>query len=442
MENNRMSEEEKREIRRKRRQKNQIAAYISLAVILAAVAAGIIFGVRTMTKNGKEDDKESTLSQEDNRFEDLLGEEPTIELQPEPTETIPEPTPEERLDEIINAAIEVMPLEDKVAGLFLVTPESITGVDRAVKAGESTKNALNKYAVGGIVYFAQNIKDSAQLLEMIDNTSVYSKYPLFFAVDEEGGSVSRLAGKKLAEGVESPRKIGQSGDADAAYQAGTTVGAYLADFGFNLDFAPVADVANIDNSIMKDRSYGSDAQTVSPFVLSMMQGLEEQGVTACLKHFPGLGSTAADTHDGLVVIDRTAEEFRADEFVVFQAGIEAGANMIMVSHAAAPALTGDNTPSSMSPVIVTDILRGELDFDGVIITDAMNMKAVSEYYEADVAAITALKAGCDMILMPDDFEKAYNGVLKAVQDGVISEDRIMDSLRRIYRIKYAGRLEG
>lgn len=442
MENNRMSEEEKREIRRKRRQKNQIAAYISLAVILAAVAAGIIFGVRAVTKNGKEDGKESTLSQEDNRFEDLLGEEPTIELEPEPTETVPEPTPEERLDEIINAAIEVMPLEDKVAGLFLVTPESITGVNRAVKAGESTKDALNKYAVGGIVYFAQNIKDSAQLREMIDNTSVYSKYPLFIAVDEEGGSVSRLAGKNLVDGVDSPRKIGQSGDVNAAYLAGTTVGAYLADFGFNLDFAPVADVANIDNSIMKDRSYGSDAQTVSPFVLSMMQGLEEQGVTACLKHFPGLGSTAADTHDGLVVIDRTAEEFRADEFAVFQAGIEAGANMIMVSHAAAPALTGDNTPSSMSPVIVTDILRGELDFDGVIITDAMNMKAVSEYYEADVAAITALKAGCDMILMPDDFEKAYNGVLKAVQDGVISEDRIMDSLRRIYRIKYAGRLEG
>ena len=206
-------------------------------------------------------------------------------------------------------------------------------------------------------------------------------------------------------------------------------------------FAPVADLTNIRNSIMTKRSFGSDAASAIPFVTSMMQGLEEQGITACVKHFPGIGSTVQDTHDGLAVSNRTAEEFRAEEFTVFKAAIDAGANMIMVGHMAAPSLVGDNTPSSMSSVIVTDILRDELGFEGVIITDAMDMSAISEYYESDHAAIMALKAGCDMILMPDDYEAAYNGVLQAVEDGVISEERVNDSLRRIYRIKLADKVE-
>ena len=191
---------------------------------------------------------------------------------------------------------------------------------------------------------------------------------------------------------------------------------------------------------MTGRAYGQDAATAIPYVTSMVNGLQETGVSACLKHFPGVGSSAEDTHDGIAVSNRTAEEFRAEEFRVFQAGIEAGAQMVMVGHMAAPGLTGDNTPSSMSQEIVTNILRKELGFDGVIITDAMNMGAISQYYGSDEAAIQALKAGCDMVLMPEDFKTAYNGVLKAVEDGIISEERINDSLRRIYQIKYADKL--
>ena len=187
---------------------------------------------------------------------------------------------------------------------------------------------------------------------------------------------------------------------------------------------------------MTERSYGSDAATVAGFVTAMMGGLEEQKVTACLKHFPGIGSTTADTHKGLAFTDRTAEQFRAEELTVFQAGIDAGANMIMVGHMSAPALTGNDDPCIFSQELITGILREELGFDGVVITDALNMKAISEE-----AAIMALKAGCDMLLMPEDFEKAYNGVLQAVADGVISEERINDSLRRIYRIKEADRIE-
>ena len=169
----------------------------------------------------------------------------------------------------------------------------------------------------------------------------------------------------------------------------------------------------------------------------MVKGLKSQGISACLKHFPGMGSTTQDTDKGLASTDRSAEDFRNNEFQVFQAGIDAGADMVMVSHMAAPSLAGDNTPCSMSPQVVTDLLRKELHFDGVIISDAMNVTAITDYYDAGDAAVQALRAGCDMILMPEDFEKAYNGVLENVQSGVISEERINDSLRRVYRIKYA-----
>lgn len=430
--------EMQREARRRRRKRNQMVAYMVVIFFLVLLIGGTVIGV-SLLSNNQTQQQEEVVDENQTKLDEILATEETIEV---PDETvIPELTLEQKLDEIVNAGIEVMPIEDKVAGLFIVTPESITGVSTAVKAGEGTQTALAKYAVGGVVYFGKNMKSEEQLKEMIDNTQLYTKYPLFIAVDEEGGSVSRVANAGIATGVGSAQEIGASGDANNAYQAGTAVGTYLANLGFNLNFAPVADIANVENSVMAKRSYGSDAATVSTYMNSMMKGLEEQKVTACLKHFPGIGCTTKDTHDGIVTTDRSIEDFRANEFTVFQAGIDAGTNMIMVSHMAATSLAGDNTPSSLSDKVVTDILRNELNFNGVIITDAMNMSAISEYYGADEAAIMALKAGCDMILMPEDFEKAYNGVLQAVADGTISEERINDSLRRIYRIKYADRIE-
>ena len=139
--------------------------------------------------------------------------------------------------------------------------------------------------------------------------------------------------------------------------------------------------------------------------------------------------------------ERTAEELRSQELAVYQSAIDSGVQIIMVGHTAVPALTGDNTPASLSSVIVTDLLRGEMGYRGVVITDAMDMKAISEYYSSEQAAVLALKAGCDMILMPENFEEAHAAVLAAVQDGTISEERINDALRRIYRIKCADRLD-
>lgn len=429
----------RREERRRRRKRNQIFAYLTMIVLVILIIAGVVAAVVMLGR--RQPEKPNNNASLEGEIENLVGPEESLE-KPEVPDTVsePEPTPEENLDKIIDAAIEVMPLEDKVAGLFIVTPEAITGVGTAIQAGDGTRDALNKWAVGGLIYFRQNIKSAEQLKEMIANSSLYSRYPLFIAVDEEGGLVSRLAQAGLVENAGGAQAIGATADPAQAYQAGQEIGAYLSEYGFNLDFAPVADINSVEGSIMEDRSYGSDSAIVSSMVASMVQGLEENGVSSCLKHFPGIGSSVDDTHIGLAGTERTAEQFRTEDFLAFQAGIDAGADFVMVSHMAAPAFTGDNTPCTLSREVVTDILREELGFDGVIITDAMNMGAITEYYEADDAAIQALRAGCDMILMPEDFEKAYEGVLEAVRNGTISEERINDSLRRIYRIKYADKL--
>ena len=439
----------KRAARRKRRVRNQVIAYIVMFLFIGALAGGVFYGVTYLTEQQRIEQEEQAskdaMVSED--IENVVGKEEDLVKPEPPVEEIPELTPEQKLDEIINATIATMPIEDKVAGLFIVTPEAITNVSTATKAGEGTKTALSQYAVGGLVYFAKNIQSAEQLTEMLSNSKLYSRYPLFLAVDEEGGKVARVAGAGLAENIGSAQKLGETGDHNVAYQAGLTLAGYLSPLGFNLDFAPVADVNNVDKSVIGERSFGSDATVVAQFVASMVKGLEEGGVSSCLKHFPGIGSTTADTHKGLATTRRTLAEFEAEEFAVFKAGIEAGADFVMVSHVQAPALNVDENgqevmlQSTLSESVVTGYLRETLGFEGVIITDAMNMGAISEYYESDEAAVRALKAGCDMILMPEDFSTAYYGVIAALLEGQISEERIDDSLRRIYRIKYADMLE-
>lgn len=430
----------KKEARRKRRKRAQVAAYATLVffvlLIVSAVVAGVLYAGK-LKKDKEVNNNTDVFESIDNLIE---SEETIVKPDPTPTEEPPaELTQEEKLNAIIDAAIEVMPLEDKVAGLFLVTPESITGVDKAVKAGDGTKDALNNWAVGGIIYDKKNIKSADQFSEMLTNTSLYSRYPLFLGVEEEGGKNSTVAKAGLADGVDSAKVIGETSDPANAYQAGGAVAGYLTTYGINLNLAPVADL-NSEGGNVGERAFGSDCNMTASMVTSMSQGLEDNGVSACLKHFPGIGSCKGDVDAAPTAIDRTAEELRAEEFAVFKAGIDAGVDFVMVSNAAAPALTGDNTPCMMAEAVVTDILRNELGFNGVIVTDAMNRKAITEYYEASEAAILALKAGCDMILMPENFEVAYEGVLAAVKDGTISEERINDSLRRIYKIKYADKL--
>lgn len=433
-------EEERRAYRHRRRIRNQIIVYLVIFFVAVGIAGGGIAVGRKAASfvRQKKQAAEEAKRLEEAAEEELPEEEMVIDT-PEPVEE--EPEEEDILGELAQSYYSEMSIEDKVAGLFMVTPEAITGVKTATQAGDGTQEALNQYAVGGLIYFSQNILDKDQITTMLANTASMSNYPVFLAVDEEGGDVSRVANSKVeVTKVDDMAAIGAAGDASQASAAGSTIGSYLNETGFNVDFAPVADVAG-EGSALGNRSFGSDPQMVGEMVANAVGGIEGAGVSACLKHFPGLGSTSEDTHDGRVEITKSVEEMRTSDFVPFSAGIEAGADFVMVSHATAPALDEDNVPSSLSKKVITDTLRGELGFEGVVITDALDMTAITDYYTPEEAAVMALEAGADMLLMPEDFEKAYNAVLAAVQDGTISEERINESLDRIYRVKCAGKLE-
>lgn len=348
------------------------------------------------------------------------------------------PTKTEEVQNIVDS----MSLEEKVAQLFLVQPEAIVDIGTATAAGDATKQAINKTPVGGFVYFSDNLQSEQQVQDMLRNVQKYSEdrigLPAFLSVDEEGGTVARVAstGRFDVTDVGDMAKIGASGDVQQARQAGETIGSYLSELGFNLDFAPDADVlTNPDNTVVKKRSFGSDPRVVSDMSLAVAQGLAQHQVYSVYKHFPGHGATAGDTHQGYAYTDKTLDELKQSELIPFENAIQNNAAFIMAAHISAPRVTGDDTPASLSKTMITDILRGQMGYDGIVVTDAMNMGAVTEQYTSAQAAVKALQAGADIVLMPEDFQEAYQGVLDAVKDGTLTEQRINESVTRIVKVK-------
>ena len=262
--------------------------------------------------------------------------------------------------------------------------------------------------------------------------------PVFLATDEEGGQVRRLSGRGFDDVpyIDTMYSVGQTGDKKKAEETGKTIGTYLSEYGFNVDFAPVADIfSNPENTVIADRAFGNDADTVSGMVSSFVKGMKEAGVCATLKHFPGHGDTSEDSHAGGAASYRTLREMEESELLPFQAGIDAGAQFVMAGHISLPSVLPDDTPASLSYDILTGLLRNRMGFEGIIITDALNMGAVTSRYGSADAAVQAFMAGADMILMPADFESAYQGILQAAQYGIISEERLNDSVRRILCVK-------
>lgn len=427
-------EEARRIYRHNRRIRNQIIAYAVVVVVMGAVVTGCVIAGKGLVSRISEKKAAETM-------EATQAEEETPEVVIDaPEAAVEETTEEDYLEELVEASIAEMPLEDKVAGLFMITPESLTGVTTATQAGSGTQEALSTKAVGGLLYSSKNISDKEQITEMLSNTVSMSKYAIFLAIEEEGADTGVAGSGADVIQVDGASAIGAIGDTTVAHEAGMTIGGYLNEIGFNVDLAPVADVAGED-SPLAERSFGSDAQTVSGMITNMVEGIEGTGVSSCLKFFPGTGSVSEDAQKERAEITKTLDELRAEEFVPFQAGIDAGADFVMVSNAIASAVDVDGIPSSMSKVMITDILRSELGFEGVVITDKLNSPAITEYYTSGEAAVGAIEAGADMILEPENYEEAYEAVLTAVQDGTITEERVNESLRRIYRVKCAGKLE-
>ena len=350
----------------------------------------------------------------------------------------------------VKSLIDSMTLEEKVGQLFMVFPETLSGVDTYVglndgagknavtKASEDIKAAVKKYHIGGVVMFAQNVVTPNQITAFNRDLQSAAGIPLFIAVDEEGGTVARL-GRNKNFGLpqyKSAAAVGASGRESDAYNMGATIGGYLKKYGFNLDFAPVADVnSNPKNPVIGNRAFSSDPNMAAKLSGAAAQGLRSKGIMPTFKHFPGHGDTAEDSHKSLAVNNHNLERLMNDDWLPYIRN-DLSHSAVMVGHIALPNVTGSKKSAALDKDIVTGYLRNKLGFNGLVITDSLKMQSVTDYYETGAASVMAINAGCDIVLMPQNFVKSYNAVLAAVKNGTITQERLNQSLERIFSAKY------
>lgn len=342
-----------------------------------------------------------------------------------------------------------MSLREKVGQLFFVRPDALdpaqdqSRIDDADARGvtaltDAMGETLRQYPVGGVVIFGKNLTDPAQLTAFTADLHEAGNLPLLVAVDEEGGSVARLANHPGFDNLldyPSASEVAASGGAEAVREMSASIGRYLVQYGIDLDFAPVADVnTNPDNPVIGRRAFSDDPQQAAEMVAAAVEGFQEAGVLCCLKHYPGHGDTAEDSHKALAVTQKSWQELLSCELVPFQAGIDAGADLVMAGHIAAPQVTGEDTPASLSQPLLQS-LRQELGFDGVIVTDSLAMEGITGLYTPGQAAVLAVQAGVDILLMPDGLAEAFDAVVAAVEDGTIPQSRIDESAARVLALK-------
>lgn len=331
------------------------------------------------------------------------------------------------------AVMRLMSDDEKIWQLFFVTPEDLTGEDRTAEI--SGADLLARRPVGGVMIFGQNIVSEEQLRSLTTELKKGAGLiPLFIGVDEEGGSLSRVANKLGYPLAMSPEEIGQTGDEAQAKAAGEQIAAYLTPLGVNMTFAPSADTFT-DLDAPGVQAYGSDPALVSRMALAMAEGLKSGGVAPCFGHFPGHGKKTGTTLTNLSV-RRLLEEMRGLEFVPFRDAVNAGEGMILVSHAIVRAV-GDDLPGSVSSRVINGILRGELGFEGAVVTDSLRMSAVTGNFKKGQESVAALKAGADILLLPPDADAAFRAVKQAVRTGEITMARVEDSVARILTVKIA-----
>lgn len=405
---------------------------IVLLIVMVCLAAGIWGIFMPRGSAGKAGDHVENDNGNTGVAADVTESGTTTEEQTADSQETTEVTEEEK-PSLVDETLAGMTLHEKVCQMMFVTPEELTGEDGVTVAGDATRQALENYPVGGIVYFAKNLESQDQVKEMIDNSQKYSSIGLFVATDEEGGVVNRLMDTVGTTYIGSMYYYKDDGD-ETAYENAYTIANDMSALGFNLDFAPVADVwSNPDNTVIGERAYSDDYAQAAELVGNAVKGFNDGGVMCTLKHFPGHGDTAEDSHYSSAYVHRTKEEIMADEMQPFRSGIEAGAEFVMVGHLIVPDI--DEVPATLSYKIATGILRDELKFEGVAITDSFEMESIADNYSVDDAVVMSVKAGMDMILQPKDMASAVNSIEQAVADGELSEDRIDESVRRILTLK-------
>lgn len=332
----------------------------------------------------------------------------------------------------IEEQIKSMTLEERIGQLVIVGFEG-HAID------DNTKNMIENQHVGGLILFARNVESPGQLLSLMNSlksTNSKNKVPLFVSVDEEGGRVSRMP----AELKKLPRNdaIGKINNGDFSYKIGNILAEETRSFGFNMNFAPVLDInSNPQNPVIGDRSFGSNTQIVNKLGVQTMKGIQAGGVIPVVKHFPGHGDTGVDSHVGLPVVDKDIEELKSFELVPFNEAIWNQADAVMIAHILMNKID-PQSPASLSKTIITDILRKQLNFSGVVITDDLTMGAIVKNYSIADAAVKAVNAGSDILLVCHGYDNelaVIDTLKKAVQNGGITEERVNESVYRILKLK-------
>jgi len=328
--------------------------------------------------------------------------------------------------------LNAMSMEEKIGQLV------ITGVE-GYEFDAKAQALIEKYKIGGFVLFKKNIRDPEQMLELLNSlkkTNEVNSIPLFLAIDEEGGRISRLPDEFWK--TPSSQKIAEINDSEFTFKLSSIVGERLKACGFNMNFAPVLDVnSNPNNPVIGDRSFSHDPSVVSIQGIQTMKGLRTQNIIPVAKHFPGHGDTVVDSHLDLPVLDHNLDRLYNLELIPFALAIENQIEVIMSAHILLPKLDPDN-PASLSPNIISKVLREDLGFEGLVITDDLTMGAVLDNYDIREAAVQAIIAGSDIVLVCHDFQKeeaVLQALRQAVENGDISLKRIEQSVYKILKLK-------
>lgn len=351
-------------------------------------------------------------------------------VQRETTETPPK-TEAEIKSETIQSIIDHMTPAEQAGQLLMADfRKNADGTGMTALSAEA-KEAISAYHIGGVILFAENLDTAEQTKQLTADLQAAADLPLLIGIDEEGGLVSRLDKSNIPH-----TPIPAAAEIEDATAAGQTIGEELAELGINVDFAPVADVnTNPENPVIGTRAFSSDPKEAAEQVGEFIRAMEGTGVSACAKHFPGHGDTAMDSHDGATYVSHDMERLRNVEFLPFREAIAVDVDFIMAGHIQTPNATTDGLPASLSPELL-GILRQELGFDGIIITDAMNMGAIVELYGVGESAVMAVQAGVDIVLMPADLVEAAEALTSAIETGKIPKERVEESLTRILSLKY------
>lgn len=333
----------------------------------------------------------------------------------------------------VRAQLDAMSLDERLGQLVLI---GLPGTE----VDAPTRDLIQSDHIGGVILYQDNVETASQtvaLLNALKAINAGNKAPLWLSVDQEGGKVSRMPTEY--QSLPSSGTVGQSDNRDYGFAIGSVLGEAVKSLGFTMNFAPVLDIdSNPNNPVIGDRSFGDNPDLVAKLGIAEMEGLQAQQVVPVVKHFPGHGDTSVDSHLNLPVVNKSLESLSAFELQPFQQAIKAGADAVMIAHILLPKLDHQN-PASLSKPIITDLLRRQLDFDGVVITDDLTMGALTGHSDIGQAAVQAVNAGADLLLVAHDYAKEL-AVLKALNQaaasGVLSQETIDLSVYRILALKH------